>query len=79
VIGGADKGINDGNAGREFDLTTDQRVAEFRAIEWQGGPERIRQNSLFCDFDILTEQDSNQTPGHPDPVDFQMPRELSLA
>jgi hypothetical protein len=49
-----------GNTGREFDLTTDQRVAEFKFIEWQGGPESIRQNSLFYDFYTLAEHDSNR-------------------
>lgn len=36
-----------GNTGRQFDLETDRRVAEFKFIQWQGGPESIRQNSLF--------------------------------
>ena len=35
-----------GNTGRAFDLETNQRVAEFKFIRWQGGPESIRQNSL---------------------------------
>ncbi len=49
-----------GNTGREFDLTTDKRVAEFKFIEWQGGSESIRQNSLFYDFFTLAEQESNR-------------------
>lgn len=48
-----------GNTGRPFDLETDQRVAEFKFIAWQGGPESIRQNSLFKDFFFLAE---HQTP-----------------
>ncbi len=44
-----------GNTGRQFDLETDRRVAEFKFIQWQGGPETIRQNSLFKDFYLLAE------------------------
>jgi hypothetical protein len=43
------------NIGREFDLATDKRVAEFKFIKWQGGPESIRQNSIFYDFFTLAE------------------------
>ena len=44
-----------GNTGRPFDLETDRRVAEFKFIHWQGGPEVIRQNALFKDFYLLAE------------------------
>ena len=44
-----------GNTGRTFDLETDQRVAEFKFIHWQGGSEVIRQNALFKDFYQLAE------------------------
>lgn len=44
-----------GNTGREFDLETDQRIAEFKFIHWQGGPESIRQNALFKDFYEMAE------------------------
>ena len=44
-----------GNTGRAFDLETSRRVAEFKFIRWQGGPESIRQNSLFKDFYQLAE------------------------
>jgi hypothetical protein len=44
-----------GNAGREFDLETTYRVAEFKFIHWRGGPESIRQNSIFKDFFLLAE------------------------
>ncbi len=44
-----------GNTGRAFDLETNQRVAEFKFIRWQGGPETIRQNALFKDFYLLAE------------------------
>jgi len=44
-----------GNTGRAFDLETNQRIAEFKFIHWQGGAESIRQNSLFKDFYELAE------------------------
>ena len=45
-----------GNTGKDFDLETDQRVAEFKFIEWQGGPEAMRKKSLFKDFFYLVER-----------------------
>jgi len=48
-----------GNTGRPFDLETTHRVAEFKFIDWRGGSETIRQNSLFKDFYLLAE---NSTP-----------------
>lgn len=45
-----------GNTGRAFDLETDQRIAEFKFIRWQGRPESIRQNALFKDFYLLARQ-----------------------
>lgn len=48
-----------GNTNRDFDLETNQRIAEFKFIHWQGGPESIRQNSLFKDFYKMAE---HQTP-----------------
>jgi hypothetical protein len=47
-----------GNTGRRFDLETDRRIAEFKFIKWQGGPESIRQNSLFKDFYLLAEEET---------------------
>jgi hypothetical protein len=47
-----------GNTNRDFDLETNQRVAEFKFIRWQGGPESIRQNSLFKDFYQMAEHDT---------------------
>ncbi len=44
-----------GNTGRDFDLETDRRVAEFKFIHWKGGPESIRKNNLFKDFFLLAE------------------------
>ena len=42
-----------GNTGRQFDLETNRRVAEFKFIRWRGGPEAIRQNAIFKDFYLL--------------------------
>ncbi len=47
-----------GNAGKPFDLETDRRIAEFKFIAWKGGPEAIRQNSVFKDFYYLAEHES---------------------
>jgi hypothetical protein len=47
-----------GNTGRDFDLETNCRVAEFKFIRWRGGPESIRQNSIFKDFFLLAENES---------------------
>ena len=44
-----------GNTGRDFDLETNLRVAEFKFIRWRGGPESIRQNSVFKDYLLLAE------------------------
>lgn len=46
-----------GNTGRAFDLETNRRIAEFKFIQWRGGPEAIRQNGIFKDFfDLATAQ-----------------------
>ena len=47
-----------GNTGKQFDLETNQRIAEFKFIRWRGGPEVIRQNALFKDFYFLAESPS---------------------
>lgn len=49
-----------GNTGRMWDLETDQQVAEFKFIRWQGGPESIRQNGLFKDFFGLAEHETDK-------------------
>jgi hypothetical protein len=49
-----------GSTGKEFDLETDRRVAEFKFITWRGGPESIRQNQLFKDFFYLSEADTTK-------------------
>lgn len=50
-----DLSLGAGNTGRPFDVETDRRVAEFKFINWRGGAEAIRQNSLFKDFFYLAE------------------------
>ncbi len=42
-----------GNTGKRFDLETNNRIAEFKFIHWQGGSETIRQNGIFKDFYYL--------------------------
>jgi hypothetical protein len=49
-----------GNTGRLHDLETDRQVAEFKFIEWRGGSESIRQNSLFVDLFRLVSSESNK-------------------
>lgn len=49
-----------GNTGRDYDLETNFRVAEFKFINWKGGTESIRQNSLFKDFYLLAESDNTK-------------------
>lgn len=46
-----------GNTGRKFDLETNLRVAEYKFIDWQVGPNAIRQNSVFQDFFTLAEDE----------------------
>lgn len=49
-----------GNTGRAFDRETNLRIAEFKFIHWQGGPESIRQNSLFKDFYEMAEHETHK-------------------
>ena len=49
-----------GNTGKPFDLETNERIAEFKFIDWKDGPESIRQNSVFKDFYNLAESKSNK-------------------
>lgn len=49
-----------GNTNRAFDLETNQRIAEFKFIRWQGGSESIRQNSLFKDFCEMAECETSK-------------------
>lgn len=49
-----------GNTGKKFDLETNLRIAEFKFIQWKGGAESIRQNSLFKDFFYLAEENTKK-------------------
>ena len=49
-----------GSAGKEFDLETTKRVAEFTFIRWQGGSEVVRQNKVFKDFFFLAEAETDK-------------------
>ena len=49
-----------GNTGRQFDLETNRRVAEFKFIRWRGGAEAIRQNAIFKDFYMLAEHPTSK-------------------
>lgn len=49
-----------GNVGRQFDLETNKRIAEYKFIDWQGGPEAIRQNGIFKDFFELAEYETHK-------------------
>lgn len=49
-----------GNTGRHFDLETNQRIAEYKFIDWQGGSESIRQNGVFKDFFELAEYETTK-------------------
>jgi len=49
-----------GNTGRQFDLETNLRVAEFKFIRWRGGAESIRQNSIFKDYLLLAEHSTEK-------------------
>jgi hypothetical protein len=49
-----------GNTGREHDLVTNRRIAEFKFIDWRGGPESIRQNGLFIDLFNLASAETDK-------------------
>jgi hypothetical protein len=49
-----------GNTGRHFDLETNLRIAEYKFIDWQGGPESIRQSGIFKDFFELAEYETTK-------------------
>lgn len=49
-----------GNTGKNFDLETNFRIAEYKFIDWQGGPEAIRQNNIFKDFYELAEHETSK-------------------
>ncbi|MCJ7708837.1 MAG: hypothetical protein MUO38_14625 [Anaerolineales bacterium] len=56
-----DLSLGAGSTGKQFDLETTRRVAEFKFIHWKGGAESIRQNSLFKDFYLLAEYETDKT------------------
>jgi hypothetical protein len=41
-------------------METNFRVAEYKFIDWQGGPETIRQNGIFKDFFELAEHETHK-------------------
>ncbi len=49
-----------GNTGRDFDLATDRRIAEFKFIHWRGGAETMRKKALFKDFYRLAEEPTDR-------------------
>ncbi|WP_043532068.1 hypothetical protein [Litchfieldella xinjiangensis] len=49
-----------GNTGRQFDLETNKRIAEYKFIDWRGGSESIRQNGIFKDFFELAEHETHK-------------------
>jgi len=52
--------IGAGNTGKKFDLETNKMVAEFKFIQWRGGPEAIRQNAFFKDLYLLVEHETSK-------------------
>lgn len=48
-----------GNTGREYDLVTDRRIAEFKFIQWRGA-DSIRQNNLFIDLFNLASAETDR-------------------
>ena len=49
-----------GNTGKDFDVATTKRIAEFKFATWDDGSNTIRQNGIFKDFLELSE-DINDT------------------
>lgn len=49
-----------GNAGSDFDLVTNRRIAEFKFIYWQGGSEAIRKKTFFQDYFKLIREKSHR-------------------
>lgn len=39
-----------GNTGKDFDLETTERIAEYKFVNWSGKSDTIRENNLFKDF-----------------------------
>jgi hypothetical protein len=49
-----------GNAGSDFDLVTNRRIAEFKFIYWQGGSEAVRKKTFFQDYFKLIRDQSQR-------------------
>ncbi|KFZ30171.1 hypothetical protein IDSA_11455 [Pseudidiomarina salinarum] len=49
-----------GNTGRQFDLETNMRIAEYKFIDWRGGADTVRQNGIFKDFYELAEHETHK-------------------
>ena len=49
-----------GNTGKDFDLETDRRVAEFKFARWRPKANTIRQNQVFKDFFYLAEYEGSK-------------------
>ena len=46
-----------GNTGKDFDLETNKRIAEFKFASWKGS-DTIRQNNIFIDFFNIAEYET---------------------
>ena len=49
-----------GNAGSDFDVVTNRRIAEFKFIHWQGGAESVRKKTLFQDYYRLARYETSK-------------------
>jgi len=49
-----------GNAGSDFDVVTNRRIAEFKFIHWQGGAESLRKKTLFQDYYRLARYETSR-------------------
>jgi len=50
-----------GNAGSDFDIVTNQRIGEFKFINWRGGSEAVRKKTFFEDYYKLIRDQSTKT------------------
>ena len=49
-----------GSAGKDFDLSTDLQIAEFKFIQWQERGNAVRLKNVFKDFFYLSEYDTQK-------------------
>jgi len=49
-----------GNTGRDHDLETDRRIAEFKFLEWRPSRNTIRENVVFADVFSVAAADTNK-------------------